>query len=1032
MIISTLKQTNSLINVGDSITIKTDNPIIPKKTLILGWYLTTNDIIDKENYISGEYAILPLSDNSVLSENDLNWTYLGKGIEGVELSDFCDKCNSQTEPYYICFRFKKIRSTGQIINIDKVSLRIQDNLEAKDDYDTPHYDDSIFGDEDLYSECHIKWMANVLDKVKTPGILPTFIKRDRDFSIFWGWLCHWYSVIVCFGRKFLNIFSNKDLFREFLRQQDIYADDRSKDIYTTVDIFVNGEELLYTFKNNTKLEIDHTIKAEGWITTDFIDVQGSNIIKFEFYNLSNLDFDDYRNLFLEECDTNIYISFLDYNKQFMGSYTINTKNNGLEYFCKVPTNENMKYLVFSYEKLYTNDNVSIPLYLRIYNYGKSYFGKLQDLNKYDLLSVFNEFRERGTNKTQNIIQQFLNTSIGDSFYSNYIPGNYIGWFLNKTSPVTTNNFKNDISLNKILLRSTVDLNTGTLIKFDDNFLELSDTNSINIKWNRTDITKLFVFISLYTEQKEYKDAYTILNKRNDLHGIVIKNIPIGITEVILPMNIVKSINQIGVLDSIVQIDYKDLYLFVSEAKIDDEIYKFKYLQIKAIYFVKDNLTTFTSDENDELINSDNNLHLDKNIITLNKNIISETLKIYFGSGGETIIGSSNDTILGVYFDNSIFNNATYKIYYELKNFNINIKLTVIMSNQSYVFNFNYTILESDKENGYKEIKLIDIDDSGNETYIGYILFRLKKYSLSSIDGLIVRNPYDKISLFDKEEVIETSQALDVSYNLYNLPYNFGFLNLSNWYLNYYKNNSRYSDAEAENIISQKFLPYNSFKLFQKSDKVLNKVVRPLSYINFEIKNPTVCYVNETDIFYGDIILSWRGGNASYQIKIEGITSNNIKGDINFTQIYSNINKTSYILSNIPTGIYKITLIDSLGNSLIRDNVIISALKPIEVKWKIYLIPGKVSEVNKLDEVYLNVSGGYAPFKITYPTTSGNMTIDTDNNIYIKLDNFNCERNKEINIKIVDYYNNEKDVIYYNNYQVIGDDSNGGNCEIITE
>ena len=88
------------------------------------------------------------------------------------------------------------------------------------------------------------------------------------------------------------------------------------------------------------------------------------------------------------------------------------------------------------------------------------------------------------------------------------------------------------------------------------------------------------------------------------------------------------------------------------------------------------------------------------------------------------------------------------------------------------------------------------------------------------------------------------------------------------------------------------------------------------------------------------------------------------------------------------------MIDSLGNSLIRDNVIISALKPIEVKWKIYLIPGKVSEVNKLDEVYLNVSGGYAPFKITYPTTSGNMTIDTDNNIYIKLDNFNCERNKE--------------------------------------
>lgn len=35
MILSSIKQTNSLINIGDSITIKTESPIIPKKTLIL-------------------------------------------------------------------------------------------------------------------------------------------------------------------------------------------------------------------------------------------------------------------------------------------------------------------------------------------------------------------------------------------------------------------------------------------------------------------------------------------------------------------------------------------------------------------------------------------------------------------------------------------------------------------------------------------------------------------------------------------------------------------------------------------------------------------------------------------------------------------------------------------------------------------------------------------------------------------------------------------------------------------------------------
>ena len=32
--------------------------------------------IDKENYISGEYAILPNSENLVESENNLNWKYL--------------------------------------------------------------------------------------------------------------------------------------------------------------------------------------------------------------------------------------------------------------------------------------------------------------------------------------------------------------------------------------------------------------------------------------------------------------------------------------------------------------------------------------------------------------------------------------------------------------------------------------------------------------------------------------------------------------------------------------------------------------------------------------------------------------------------------------------------------------------------------------------------------------------------------------------------------------------------------------------
>lgn len=1059
MINSTLKQTNSLINVGDSITIKTDSPIIPKNTLILGWYLTTNDIIDKENYISGEYAILPNSENLVESENNLNWKYLGKGIEGIELSNFCDDCNSQEEPYYVCFRFTKIKSSGQIINISKVSLKIQDNLENKDEYDTPIYDDSIFGEDDLYSECHVKWAFNVLNKLKTPGILPTFIKRDKDFSIFWGWLCHWFAIIVCYGRKFLNIFQYKDLFREFLRQKDIYIGERSNDIYTTVDIFTNDQELLYKFEDNKKLILDHIVDAEGWITTDFINVLGSNILKFQFYNLTELSDEEYKYNFQQYCDVDIYVSFLDYNKQYLSSFTINTKNKGTEYFCTVPTNENMKFLVFSYPKIYEG-KINIPLYLRVFNFGQSYFSNLEDLTKYDLLNVFNDFRERGTNKIESFIKKVLNISIGDSFYSNYLNSKYIGWYLNQNSPVTISNFSNSIDINRYLINDVISLNTGTFVKFDDNFISLTDDNSIYVKWNRDDITKLFIFCSLYTEKKQYFDEYTILNKRNDLHGIVVTNIPKGVREITIPLRIVKSVQQIGVLYSTIQIDYKDLYLFVSEITVNGEIYDLKYLQIKAIYFIQNNLTTFIEDENDEEVDVKDKLTINKNQIILTRKIVSDQLKInfinssanrmsvstdkvilsksissdtfsiLFSGGGDTYISSCNDTILGCHFNNNIYNNANYKITYTLDNFILNINLIVLSSitnEELGTYNFNYAILESDKENGYKEINLIEVDNSGNEINLGFLLFRLKKYSLKIEKFLTFRKPYDEISLFNKEAGIQTRESLVVNYNLYDLPYNLGFLNIFYWYLNFYKNNSKYSNKEVEEIISQKFLPYNCFKLYQKSDMVINKKVRPLSYTKFEIVNPTVCYVNEKDLFTGNIELSWKGGDASYSIKIEGKKSD---GSI-YKQVISNINTTNYVLRSIYTGTYTITLTDSLGNSLIRNNVLLSALKPLEVRWRIYLVPGKVEEVNDYDDVYINISGGSAPFKITYPLKleAGNKTVDTDNNTYMKLVDFDSRRNEQIILNVVDSYGNTKSFTYFNPYSVIGNTSDGGSCII---
>lgn len=1042
MILSSIKQTNSLINVGDYITIKTESPIIPKKTLILGWYLTTNDIIDKENYISGEYAIILESENKNISDSELNWTYLNKGVQGFELSDFCQDCNNQEEPYYICFRFTKIKSTGQIINISKLSLKIQDNLESKKDYNTPTYDDSIFGEDDLYSECHIKWMYNVLDKLKTPGILPSFIRRDKDFSIFWGWLCHWYSIIVCYGRKFLNIFSNKVLFKEFLIQKDIYTNERNEDIYTMVDIFINEQELIYNFQNNKKLLEDKIENKENWITTDFIDTLGANIIKFKFDNISILDNEVYNDIFKKYANFSINISFLDYNQQFIGSDVINVEvgNANLEYFCKVPTNENMKFLIFSFPKTFYYNEQELPIFIKIFNLGKSYFSKLKDLTKFDLLNIFNDFRERGTNKTQTLIQNLIKVSISDSFYCNYINRNLIGWYLGKTSP-NISFFDNKIDLVKSLIENIYNYNTGTFVEFKENFLNLSDDNSIYIKWNKNDIRKIFVFCALYTKNKVYEDNYDILNKKDDLHGIVIDNIPNNTNEINIPLRIVKSLKQIGVLNSTVTIDYNDI-LFCAETVSTEEntlgqIVDLKFLQIKGIYFIKDNLKTFEKDESDESIEQ-KQLSLSKNIIIVNKKNNLDTFQIIF-VGGRGYIDSCNDTLLGVNFKNSILEGLNCSIKYEFQN----NKLDIYIKAEEQVYNLSYTILKFDRERGYKNINLIYIDESQNELNLGFLFFRFKKYNLVLNDFNKLINLSNEEKLFQKEIGVYSQENLIVNYNLYGLPYSIGgFLNILYWFLIYYKNNSKYSDKEIENIISQKFISYNAFRLFEKSDDVINKKIQPLIFTRINIENPLK--INDIK---GNINLNWKGGKAPYTLNL--INTNDIEDiDIDknvillnkdrdseeFTisfkfsekgQIYSNLNQTFYDLNNLNVGRYNIILKDSLGNSLIQKNIDILQVQPLRIKYKIYL-----SSDNSKDEVFISINGGYSPYLIKYESYQDKEILLEENIVedkWIKLNNFRAIKNEESIIQISDLYNNSQTFKYFNSYKISEDKNSEGNC-----
>ena len=51
------QQTNSLVNIGDIILIKTPLPIDPNKTTILGYEVITKDIIDFKDWVGASFAI---------------------------------------------------------------------------------------------------------------------------------------------------------------------------------------------------------------------------------------------------------------------------------------------------------------------------------------------------------------------------------------------------------------------------------------------------------------------------------------------------------------------------------------------------------------------------------------------------------------------------------------------------------------------------------------------------------------------------------------------------------------------------------------------------------------------------------------------------------------------------------------------------------------------------------------------------------------------------------------------------------------
>lgn len=599
MIRSRLEQTNSLINSGDFITIKTPYPINPDDTIILGYYLITNDVVDYQNTIFGQFCIVKESEDKIISENNLVWEYLHKTKEG-DCEFLKQACAEQIEPYYIYFKFTKLRDSGQIINIDKVSLKIADKRKNKRKFF--YYDKSIFKEIDLYNSSNLNWAYSVLDKIKSKGdTLPNFIDRGKDFTIFWGWICHFFAVIVNYGRQFLNIFNNKNLFLEFLKQKDVYKDIRV-DLYE--DLISNiGGELFYNPILGYKITNHYVVEKEEFIYSDLLDIKENNLIKLKISNSNKLDFD---------FNIDVDVAFYDNKKAFVQGYTVELNKDNLTTELIIERNKNINYVAISYKPIYKEDEIYL---INIYNFGKGTYG-LKDVSKEDLLNIYKTFRKRGTKFSENSIKSLCKTELNDSFFSNYLNHNNIGWILNKSCPIISylSNFE---KINQIVIDKLTPLNTGEFIEFQDNIIAFSDINVINIKWNRKEwdnsdsvdknsyIKKITIFCSLYNTNKKayYPPQNQVIINGENLNGIVIDNIPNYKTEINIPIQLIENISQKNIINNFIKLDYRDICVFTHLVE-DNSILEF--IKIKAIYFGLNNQKDFVeiSDDNDKYINND--------------------------------------------------------------------------------------------------------------------------------------------------------------------------------------------------------------------------------------------------------------------------------------------------------------------------------------------------------------------------------------------------------------------------------------------
>lgn len=137
---------------------------------------------------------------------------------------------------------------------------------------------------DVNDEKVLAWANNVLEKVMSPGILPTFIKKDsEDFAAFWGTITHLFALVVLYGRQYNEISTNKILFDLFIENRGLVTNEVTTDeqMQYLFDNYINE------YKKRGKLDI---ISKEGIILGELLRLlQYNTLDEFIFALLMSRD-----------------------------------------------------------------------------------------------------------------------------------------------------------------------------------------------------------------------------------------------------------------------------------------------------------------------------------------------------------------------------------------------------------------------------------------------------------------------------------------------------------------------------------------------------------------------------------------------------------------------------------------------------------------------------------------------------------------------------------------------------------------------